>query len=131
IIGTAEGEKIKPLRGLEESMKAGKALLRSSAPTEPGPVALDLGLGQSNVVQFPDPAESQPTAPPPSVAPPTPAARAGEGAGAPPSAPGPSRVPSTAPGFSALPEEEPDEPDAPDFSDRDDTLRGGRFRVAG
>ena len=30
VIGVAEGEKIKPLRGLEESLKAGKALLRGS-----------------------------------------------------------------------------------------------------
>jgi CheY-like chemotaxis protein len=46
IIGAAEGEKIKPLRGLEESLKAGKALLRSSTPVEPAPKH-DLGLGQN------------------------------------------------------------------------------------
>ncbi len=46
IVGTADGEKLKPLRGLEESMKVGKALLRSaSAPEAPSPT-LDLGLGQ-------------------------------------------------------------------------------------
>src|SRR5512140_2127674 len=37
ILGSADGEKIKPLRGLEESLKAGKALLRSSAAPEPSP----------------------------------------------------------------------------------------------
>jgi len=46
IVGTADGEKLKPLRSLEESMKVGKALLRSaSAPEAPSPT-LDLGLGQ-------------------------------------------------------------------------------------
>ncbi|MGZ7040727.1 MAG: response regulator [Thermoanaerobaculia bacterium] len=106
IIGTAEGEKIKPLKGLEESLKAGKALLRSSAPTEPGPVALELGLGQSNVVPFPDVVDVPAAAP---------------NAGAPQKPPAPLD-------FSALPEDEPEETS---FSDRDDTLRGGRFRVAG
>ncbi|MGA7617378.1 MAG: DUF4388 domain-containing protein [Thermoanaerobaculia bacterium] len=38
ILGGAEGEKLKPLRGLEESMKAGKALLRGTKePTAPPP----------------------------------------------------------------------------------------------
>ena len=37
ILGGTEGEKIKPLRGLEESLKAGKALLRGSAPAETTP----------------------------------------------------------------------------------------------
>jgi len=47
IVGTADGEKLKPLRGLEESLKVGKALLRSaSAPEAPSPT-LDLGLGQA------------------------------------------------------------------------------------
>lgn len=45
ILGTAEGEKIKPLQGLEESLKAGKALLRGSAPAETTPASLNLGLG--------------------------------------------------------------------------------------
>jgi CheY-like chemotaxis protein len=35
ILGVADGEKIKPLRDLEESMKAGKALLRGSAALPP------------------------------------------------------------------------------------------------
>ena len=42
----ADGEKIKPLRGLEESLKVGKALLRGSAPAEATPASLNLGLGQ-------------------------------------------------------------------------------------
>ncbi|HSP16180.1 MAG TPA: DUF4388 domain-containing protein [Thermoanaerobaculia bacterium] len=46
IVGMADGEKIKPLRGLEESLKAGKALLRGSSPEPPAPAAL-------NVVPFP------------------------------------------------------------------------------
>ena len=63
LIGTTDGEKLKPLRGLEESLKAGKALLRGSAPTEPPPTpSLIMGLGglraaaaQDNVVPFPLP----------------------------------------------------------------------------
>jgi CheY-like chemotaxis protein len=46
IIGAAEGEKIKPLKGLEDSLKAGKALLRGSSPAETTPASLNLGLGQ-------------------------------------------------------------------------------------
>ena len=46
LLGSAEGEKIKPLRGLEESLKAGKALLRGSVPAETTPTSLNLGLGQ-------------------------------------------------------------------------------------
>lgn len=48
IIG-GEGEKLKPLRGLEESMKAGKALLRGE-PAPPAPP-------QSEVVGFREPAQ--------------------------------------------------------------------------
>ncbi|HEV7923278.1 MAG TPA: response regulator [Thermoanaerobaculia bacterium] len=69
IVGGGEGEKIKPLKGLEESLKAGKALLRGSAPAETTPASLNLGLGQplnpgkaDNVVQFPKPEAEQPTA---------------------------------------------------------------------
>jgi CheY-like chemotaxis protein len=65
LLGTAEGEKIKPLRGLEDSLKAGKALLRGASTPET-PASLNLGLGQplaavpsptsdDNVVQFPKP----------------------------------------------------------------------------
>jgi DNA-binding NarL/FixJ family response regulator len=46
VLGSAEGEKLKPLRGLEESLKVGKALLRGSAPAETTPASLNLGLGQ-------------------------------------------------------------------------------------
>lgn len=46
LLGTGEAEKIKPLKGLEESLKVGKALLRGSAPAEVTPASLDLGLGQ-------------------------------------------------------------------------------------
>lgn len=46
ILGAGDGEKIKPLRGLEESLKAGKALLRGSASAETTPASLNLGLGQ-------------------------------------------------------------------------------------
>jgi CheY-like chemotaxis protein len=54
ILGAADGEKIKPLKGLEESLKAGKALLRGTASAETTPASLNLGLGQ-------------PLAPPPST----------------------------------------------------------------
>ncbi len=76
ILGGEEGEKLKPLKGLEESLKAGKALLRG-ASAESAPSSLDLGLGQPtvaapgpqpvrpapNVVPFPAPAEQTTFAP--------------------------------------------------------------------
>lgn len=46
ILGGGEGEKIKPLKGLEESLKIGKALLRGSSSAEATPASLNLGLGQ-------------------------------------------------------------------------------------
>ena len=46
ILATSEGEKLKPLQGLEDSLKAGRALLRGSAPAETTPASLNLGLGQ-------------------------------------------------------------------------------------
>jgi CheY-like chemotaxis protein len=70
LLGTGEGEKIKPLKGLEDSLKAGKALLRGAATTtDTTPASLNLGLGQplaarlpgtaptatDNVVPFPKP----------------------------------------------------------------------------
>ncbi|MEA2235564.1 MAG: hypothetical protein QOC81_288 [Thermoanaerobaculia bacterium] len=72
IVGPADGEKLKPLRGLEESMKAGKALLRSSTAADAPPPSLDLGLGQpkppelsvvheDNVLPFPTPEERDET----------------------------------------------------------------------
>jgi len=83
LLGTGEGEKIKPLKGLEESLKAGKALLRGSAPAETTPASLNLGLGQpipppdapklpgtapsatDNVVPFPSREEFTPIEEPP------------------------------------------------------------------
>jgi CheY-like chemotaxis protein len=77
LLGTAEGEKLKPLQGLEDSLKAGKALLRGSGTAESAPASLNLGLGQpiappeparlpgtapspaDNVVQFPTPSPSE------------------------------------------------------------------------
>lgn len=82
IIGGAEGEKIKPLRGLEESLKAGKALLRGSTPAKRP--ALDLGLGakaEDNVVPFPD-LSGAPVSPP-APAPATKENSASEDTGAP------------------------------------------------
>jgi CheY-like chemotaxis protein len=69
IVGAADGEKLKPLRGLEESMKVGKALLRSAATEAPAPT-LNLGLGQAkapelaavpegNILPFPTPEERE------------------------------------------------------------------------
>jgi DNA-binding NarL/FixJ family response regulator len=46
LLGTGEGEKIKPLKGLEETLKAGKALLRGASTAESTPASLNLGLGQ-------------------------------------------------------------------------------------
>ncbi len=57
-----DGEKLKPLRGLEESLKAGKALLRGSASPETTPASLNLGLGQpieDNILPFPTPEERE------------------------------------------------------------------------
>jgi CheY-like chemotaxis protein len=66
IVGGGDGEKLKPLRGLEESLKAGKALLRST-PEEPR-APLDLELGKAEEPEpFPEPAElppPEPAAPP-------------------------------------------------------------------
>ena len=93
ILGAADGEKIKPLKGLEESLKAGKALLRGSASAETTPASLNLGLGTpiaapvstklpgtaetptDNVVPFPSAPHAVPDpvpAPPPPAAPPQP-----------------------------------------------------------
>jgi CheY-like chemotaxis protein len=64
IIGSADGEKLKPLKGLEESLKVGKALLRGSAPAETTPASLNLGLGSQPVVPPPPaPARLPGTAP--------------------------------------------------------------------
>jgi CheY-like chemotaxis protein len=66
ILGGVDGEKLKPLRGLEESLKAGKALLRGTAAPETPPPSLNLGLGEpvekvpaDNVLPFPSPEERE------------------------------------------------------------------------
>jgi DNA-binding NarL/FixJ family response regulator len=64
LLGTADGEKIKPLKSLEESLKAGKALLRGSASAETTPASLNLGLGQPLAPPEP-PAKLPGTAPTP------------------------------------------------------------------
>lgn len=53
-----DGEKLKPLRGLEESMKAGKALLRGTAsPVSSAPAELDLGIGHAPAAPAAPPVE--------------------------------------------------------------------------
>jgi CheY-like chemotaxis protein len=61
LLGTGDGEKIKPLKGLEESLKAGKALLRGTGSAETTPASLNLGLGQP--IDPPPPARLPGTAP--------------------------------------------------------------------
>lgn len=46
ILGGDGTEKIKPLKGLEDSLRAGKALLRGAPTTDSAPPSLNLGLGQ-------------------------------------------------------------------------------------
>lgn len=60
LLGGGEADKLKPLKGLEESLKAGKALLRGSAPAETTPASLNLGLGQPIA---PTPVEAPPKLP--------------------------------------------------------------------
>jgi len=109
IVGAGEGEKIKPLRGLEESLKVGKALLRGSAPAESTPASLNLGLGQ-------------PIAPPPH--------KIAEAPPPPPLAAVPSNdniVPfPTQEKFAPIPDEEPPIPDVPERPQK-----AGQFKVAG
>ena len=62
LLGTAEGEKIKPLQGLEDSLKAGRALLRGTGSAEPPPASLDLGLGAGTAKPAPPPPEPAPAA---------------------------------------------------------------------
>ena len=81
IIGSAEGEKLKPLQGLEESLKAGKALIR--AGDEPSLPALELELGKEAAPEAepfpeePEAAAAPPAALPPSAPAPTPEKEAG------------------------------------------------------
>ncbi|HEU4521501.1 MAG TPA: response regulator [Thermoanaerobaculia bacterium] len=60
IIGS--GENLKPLRGLEESLKAGKALVRGTAPAAPPPSIEELPFPEA--APLPEPAA--PASPPPS-----------------------------------------------------------------
>lgn len=121
ILGAAEGEKIKPLKGLEESLKAGKALLRGSASPETTPASLNLGLGEP----LPPPAHRMvpPPAPPPPpvVAPPSPS---GDNVV-------PFREPKT---FAPVPDEEPF-PEIPEEratpAAHEQREKGGQFKVAG
>jgi DNA-binding NarL/FixJ family response regulator len=116
IIGSPDGEKIKPLRGLEESLKVGKALLRGMAPSEATPASLNLGLGAPIV---------------PSPPAPLPAER-GEGGQRPGEGPKPSdnivQFPTREePQFAPIPDEEPPIPEIPE--PRPD--RASQFKVAG
>jgi CheY-like chemotaxis protein len=112
VLGTGEGEKIKPLRGLEESLKAGKALLRGSAPAETTPATLNLGLGQ--------PIETAPPPPPP----PSPIARLPEA----PQTDNVVQFPSIEKTFEPIPDEEP--PAEPQRQQRVPT-NSGQFKVSG
>ena len=67
LLGSGDAEKLKPLKGLEESLKVGKALLRGNAPAESTPASLNLGLGQplspTPPVEAPPPAAEAPASP--------------------------------------------------------------------
>ncbi|HVS32607.1 MAG TPA: response regulator [Thermoanaerobaculia bacterium] len=104
-IVATDGEKLKPLRGLEESLRAGKALLRGDAPEQKP--SLDVGL---------------------SGAPPTPAAVPPEGAAAVGGAPQDNVVPFRS-REESIPELDPDEETlrVPARS----TPASGQFKVAG
>jgi CheY-like chemotaxis protein len=67
LLGSGDADKLKPLRGLEESLKVGKALLRGSAPAEATPGSLNLGLGQP--ISRPATPEPEPAPAPPAPAP--------------------------------------------------------------
>jgi CheY-like chemotaxis protein len=64
LLGNADGDKIKPLKGLEDSLKAGKALLRGAAAGDTTPASLNLGLGQP----IPNPLVPRPVASAPAAA---------------------------------------------------------------
>jgi CheY-like chemotaxis protein len=68
ILGGSEGEKIKPLKGLEESLKAGKALLRGASSGESTPASLNLGLGHP-LQASPQPVPPREPSPPPAARP--------------------------------------------------------------
>jgi CheY-like chemotaxis protein len=54
-----EGEKLKPLRGLEESMRVGKELLRSAASGVMPPPSLDVGFGAEGAHEVEDEDEEE------------------------------------------------------------------------
>ncbi len=61
-----EGEKLKPLKGLEDSMRAGKELLRgTSTPAPPSTGRLDLGMADASLPRVAQPAAAprQPVVP--------------------------------------------------------------------
>lgn len=121
VLGTGDGEKIKPLRGLEESLKAGKALLRGTAPAETTPATLNLGLGQPlDTAPTPaGPAESRPHTPVPVPAP----------VPAPTDADNVLPFPSPEKTFEPIPDEEPlAEPQKPQPPR---AASSGQFKVAG
>lgn len=68
LLGGSEGEKLKPLRGLEESLKAGRELLRGSAEPEPPPASLNLGLGERIDAALSSPPEAADLSPSPAAA---------------------------------------------------------------
>jgi CheY-like chemotaxis protein len=131
ILGAGDGEKIKPLRGLEESLKAGKALLRGSAPAETTPASLNLGLGAPL-----EPAAPAPRLPGTSASPtdnvvpfPTPP----EPAFAPVPDDDPFPEPATDPGLQPVPQplHPPHPPPPPTLSQPMPATRTGNFKVAG
>jgi len=111
VLGTGEGEKIKPLRGLEESLKAGKALLRGAGPAETTPATLNLGLGQ--------PIETAPPPPPPP--PPTPV----------PETDNVVQFPSLEKTFEPIPDDEPSTEPSSEPQRPQRAASSGQFKVAG
>jgi CheY-like chemotaxis protein len=112
VLGAGDGEKIKPLRGLEESLKAGKALLRGSAAAETTPATLNLGLGQ--------PLDTAPSPPAPPAPPPVPAP-------APVETDNVVQFPSLEKTFEPVPDEEP----VPEPQRQQRPQNSGQFKVAG
>ncbi|HEX7153302.1 MAG TPA: response regulator [Thermoanaerobaculia bacterium] len=133
ILGAADGEKIKPLRGLEESLKAGKALLRGSASAETTPASLNLGLGQPLETPSPAPAAAPIATPPAAAAParPTPVPEP-EPATDDNVVPFPSREEKAFTPIEELPFPDSDDiPPAAEAPARTTTPSAGQFKVAG
>jgi CheY-like chemotaxis protein len=128
VLGTGEGEKIKPLRGLEESLKAGKALLRGSAPAETAPATLNLGLSSSTDPspagrgwrEAPDGGRAEPETVPP---PPSPAPV--------PETDNVVQFPSLEKTFEPIPDDEPVPEPAAEAQRPQRTAPSGQFKVAG